>query len=313
MSAMRAERNRQLDDSPLPDERGRHEDAAEIAELTSGGAFRFALGPFSAHTLHVLRVRGREALSRPYAWTVTFVDPRARGHGGRRHRTVRAAHPRRRSPRHRGRCFGRVEQIGACTTDEHGRQAFRARLVPQLARLGRRRTSRVFESRTVPEIVSAVLDLSGVAHRFETRASYTPRAYCVQYDETDLAFVRRICAEAGLWFRFDAPSRPDALRAEEIVTFGDESPAPDMEGGARLLLRPSRGSALQGDDLHVTSFDQRRAVMPRAITVRGHDFRRPEAPLEARARRVGSARGGRTTLAPLRTLASSRLSTSARR
>ncbi len=258
------------------------DDPAEIAELTRREAFRFALGPFQAHRLHVLRVGGREALSRLFSWTVTFStsDPAftvdaAIGQSARLTLSPLAETPR--------EVFGLVARIARCEGVEVGRRAFRARIVPQLSRLQRRRTSRVFEDRTVPEIVSAVLDLSGVAHRFETRASYARRAYCVQYDETDLSFVRRLRAEAGIWFRFDAPPRPDAERAEEIVTFGDESPAPDMDGGAHLVLRPSRGSALRGDDDHVTSFDVRRTVVPSTITVRGYDFRRPEAPLEARA------------------------------
>lgn len=258
------------------------DDPTEIAELTSGEAFRLALGPFQAHTLHVLRVRGREALSRLFSWTVTFStsDPALTVDAVIGQPARLTLSPLTETPRE---VFGLVRQVGRCAGVEHRRPTFRARIVPQLSRLQRRRTSRVFENRTVPEIVSTVLDLSGVAHRFETRAKYASRGYCVQYDETDLSFVRRLCAESGIWFRFDAPPRPDAERAEEIVTFGDESLAPDMDGGARLLLRPSRGSALRGDDDHVTSFDVRRTLVPGAITLRGHDFRRPEVPLEARA------------------------------
>jgi type VI secretion system secreted protein VgrG len=251
-------------------------------ETSSAAAFGLVLGGFGPRALSVLRVRGREALSRPYAWAVTFTasDPSFEPSAVLGHAARLTIAPLAETPRE---VFGVVAAIKACGGIEHGRRSYRARIVPRLALLKRRRTSRVFEGRTVPEIIAAVLDLGGIAHRFETRADYTLRAYCVQYQETDLEFVRRLCAEVGIWFRFDAPERPEARGAAEVVTFGDSDAAPEVDGGARLALRRSYGSALQGDDTHVTAFDLRRAVVPSALTVRGYDFRRPGAPLEARA------------------------------
>lgn len=251
-------------------------------ETASTRVFRLTLGAFGPRALSVLRVRGREALSRPYAWVVTFTEvdsgfepPSVLGHAARLTIAPLAETPR--------EVFGVVAAIKACGGIEHGRRSYRARIVPRLALLKRRRTSRVFEGRTVPEILAAVLDQGGIAYRFETRTDYAPRAYCVQYQETDLEFVCRLCAEVGIWFRFDAPERPGARGASEVVTFGDSDAAPDLDGGPRLTLRRSHSSALQGDDTHVTAFDLRCAVVPSALTVRGYDFRRPSAPLEARA------------------------------
>jgi type VI secretion system secreted protein VgrG len=263
------------------------------AEAAGAQAFRLVLGPFGGRALRVLRVRGREALSRPYAWAVTFTTSEPSfaaatvlGQAARLTIGPLAEVPR--------EVCGVVDAIEGCAGTEHGRRAYRARLVPRLALLSRRRTSRVFEGRTVPQMLAAVLEAGGVAHRFETGAAYVPRAYCVQYQETDLAFVRRLCAEAGIWFRFDAPEKPEAADASERVTFGDSDAAPELDGGERLALRPSHGSALRGEEEHVTAFEERRAVVPSALRVRGYDFRRPEAPLEARAALVAEEPDPRT-------------------
>lgn len=257
-------------------------ESAHLAETTGTQAFRLALGAFGARSLAVLRVRGREALSRPYAWEVTFATgERSFGAAAVLGQAARLTiAPLSETPRE---VLGVVAELTTGARVEHGLRVYRARIVPRLALLKTRRTSRVFEDLRVPEIVSAVLDRSGVPHRWETRAEYAPRAYCVQYGETDLAFVRRLCAEAGLWFRFDTPEHADRPGATELVTFGDSEAAPELEGGGLLLFRPSRGSALLGDDRHVTRLDARRRVSPAAITVRGYDFRRPALPIEARA------------------------------
>lgn len=252
-------------------------DAAPSTEV-----FRLALGPFGARALPVLRVRGREALSRPYAWEVTFTtaDPSFDADAAIGQPARLTIAPLAETPRE---VLGVVASVESCAGIEVGRRAFRVRLVPRFALLKQRRTSRVFEGSTVPEILAAVLDAAGVAHRFETRAEYAPRAYCVQYRETDLGFVRRLCAEVGIWFRFDAPEKSDARHAAEVVTFGDSDAAPELDGGARLAVQ-SLGGALRGEDTHVTDFQKRRAITSAAIHMRGYEFRRPEAPLEARAR-----------------------------
>ena len=259
------------------DRDGEESDAAPGTE-----AFRLVLGPFGARALPVLRVRGREVLSRPYAWEVTFTtaDPSFDADAAIGQPARLTIAPLAETPRE---VFGVVACVESCAGIEAGGRAFRVRLVPRLALLKHRRTSRVFEGSTVPEILAAVLDAAGVAHRFETRAKYAPRAYCVQYRETDLGFVRRLCADVGIWFRFDPPEKSDAGHAAEVVTFGDSDAAPELDGGARLAMH-SLGGAFRGEDTHVTDFERRRVIASSAIRVRGYEFRRPEAPLEAHAK-----------------------------
>ncbi len=56
------------------------------------------------------------------------------------------------------------------------------------------------------EIVNAVLDEAGVPQRWAALKRYPTRQYCVQYEETDYAFVTRLLAEGGIFFYFESPS-----------------------------------------------------------------------------------------------------------
>ncbi|MGY4533144.1 type VI secretion system secreted protein VgrG [Pseudomonas sp. TE3786] len=62
--------------------------------------------------------------------------------------------------------------------------------------------NRVFQNKTTSEIVTAIFDLHGFSdYKLSLTGSYTPREYCVQYGESDFAFVSRLLEEEGIfWF-----------------------------------------------------------------------------------------------------------------
>jgi type VI secretion system secreted protein VgrG len=80
---------------------------------------------------------------------------------------------------------------------------YRAELVPALWLLGRRTQSRVFQQMSVIDILKQVLttDWQLDVH-INTVGTYHPRNYCVQYAETDLAFVSRLMEHEGLFYYF---------------------------------------------------------------------------------------------------------------
>lgn len=72
-------------------------------------------------------------------------------------------------------------------------------LVPALARLSLRQNSRIFQLKTVPEIISVLLQEMGINdYAFSIKRTCAQREFCVQYRETDLAFLQRLAAEEGL-------------------------------------------------------------------------------------------------------------------
>jgi type VI secretion system secreted protein VgrG len=83
-------------------------------------------------------------------------------------------------------------------------------IVPQLKVLAYRSGCRIYQDKTTLDVVREVVERAGIygqgieidpaaAGRL---ATMPVRQYCVQYDETDLDFVRRLLEEDGLVFRF---------------------------------------------------------------------------------------------------------------
>ena len=76
-------------------------------------------------------------------------------------------------------------------------------LVPVLERLSLRQNSRIFQLKTVPEILSIVLQEMGINdYAFSLKRECAQREFCVQYRETDIDFLHRLAAEEGLVYHF---------------------------------------------------------------------------------------------------------------
>ena len=87
---------------------------------------------------------------------------------------------------------------------------YQVTVVPKLWRLTHRRDSRIFQEKSVPDIVKEVLTQAGVSDvRWSITGSYSPREYCVQYGESDLDFVQRLMEDEGI--------RPDEINFIEMA------------------------------------------------------------------------------------------------
>jgi type VI secretion system secreted protein VgrG len=111
---------------------------------------------------------------------------------------------------------------------ELGRATDRARvvtvtLVPALALLALTQDSRIFQGRDATEILTDVLEnaLDGYGREIELRTHrvYRPREYCVQYQESDLAFATRLMEEEGITFFFEGP---EGTRGKEKMILVDD-------------------------------------------------------------------------------------------
>jgi type VI secretion system secreted protein VgrG len=110
-----------------------------------------------------------------------------------------------------------------------GFAAYRLIIEPGLALLGLRRTSRVFQAKTVPQIVQAILAEHQAANpilaqsfilELHLERPHPPRSYCVQHRETDLAFIERLLAEEGISYRFAFANNRE-LPSHTLVLFDD--------------------------------------------------------------------------------------------
>jgi type VI secretion system secreted protein VgrG len=247
------------------------------------------VGSLTESDVRVSRVRGREALSELFVFEVDFeplgedlVDlPSLIGTEAQLH-LKNAVSDR--------FIHGLAESVSFAGVGTK-RPRYRLRLVPRLALLGQTEDSRIFQQLSVPEVVKKVLDEWTVVHAFGARrqtapgglsANYAKREYCVQYRETDLAFVCRLLEEEGIGFCFDQ------VEGKHTLVLVDEPAAfQSMEGDAQLPFREHDSAEDDTEYVHASTRDLR--VQTGKTTVRDFDFTRPAVLLEASAKAKADA------------------------
>lgn len=76
-----------------------------------------------------------------------------------------------------------------------------ATIVPHVWILTQKHQSRIFQHKSVPDILKEVFE--GFEVSYQLQGSFKPRNYCVQYNETDFDFVSRLMEEEGIFYFFE--------------------------------------------------------------------------------------------------------------
>jgi type VI secretion system secreted protein VgrG len=98
---------------------------------------------------------------------------------------------------------GVVSRIVAAGRHVRGFRVYRAEVVPWLWLLTRTANCRIFQNKSVPEIIKAIFDGLGLTdYKFDLRNSYPKWEYCVQYRETAFNFVSRLMEQEGIFYFF---------------------------------------------------------------------------------------------------------------
>ncbi|HLA96241.1 MAG TPA: type VI secretion system tip protein TssI/VgrG [Pyrinomonadaceae bacterium] len=77
---------------------------------------------------------------------------------------------------------------------------YKALVVPKAWLLTQRHQSRIFQQKSVPDILKTVFN--GLEVKWEFQGTYEPRNYCVQYRESDFDFASRLMEEEGIFYFF---------------------------------------------------------------------------------------------------------------
>lgn len=150
-------------------------------------------------------------------------------------------------------------------------------LVPRLAYLGQRINQRIFQHKSVPTIIAQVLKDHGIqrdAFEFRLGSDYPEREYCVQYAESDLAFIQRLCAEIGIHYHFQ--HSPDG---HLLVLGDDQTVLPRLPELTPYLP----GSGMSVDAPGIKRFNVRLETRTTAVVRRDYDFHKPHLLLESRS------------------------------
>ena len=224
-----------------------------------------------SHDLQVLEFSGREAISQPFAFELELVSERPDlDLESLLHQSAFLALSQASNGIH-----GQIYRIAQ---GESGKRLTRYHITlrPQLAYLAHRTNQRIFQHLTVEKIIGQVLEEHGIqanAYQFQLGSIYPEREYCVQYDESDLHFVQRLCEEEGIHYHFQYSDQG------HVLVFGDDqTPFPKLAPTAY-----QQDSGLVADKPVVKRFGVRVETRTSRVTRRDYDFEKPKLLMEAEA------------------------------
>ena len=148
-----------------------------------------------------------------------------------------------------------------------------ARVVPWTWLLTQRKNYRIFQEKTVKDIVDAVFEAGGYKdYEWQIDAPYTQRTYCVQYNETDFNFVSRLLEEEGIYYYFRHEEKTHTMVLVDSMDRHGKCPSNDTaayhDGTSRNLTRQV-----------ITNLKKTIRVTPTKYTLKDYNFTTPNSPL----------------------------------
>ncbi|WP_053007654.1 DUF2345 domain-containing protein [Pragia fontium] len=150
-------------------------------------------------------------------------------------------------------------------------------LSPRLALLDNTFNSAIYQNQTIPQVVEAVLrnhELTGVDFRFELNESYPTKEYITQWQESDLAFIRRLLADSGIWFRFESHAKHSC----DVVVFGDSEQ--QYQDGPTASYRQPSGNNDNGIE-SVWEMSISRKTVPQSVLTQDYNYRNAQTGMKS--------------------------------
>lgn len=184
----------------------------------------------------------------------------------------------------------RCRQRSSVTTVGEAASAYEVVIVPPLWLLGRAQRRRIHQNRTPLEIVADTLAIHGaVVPQAVPKLTRPARVYeyRVQYDETDLAFVRRVLAEDHLVSFFD-PTREGAWTVtDDLSSAAAVVPVPlayrpptDLLSTAPHVLHLVAEGELGTGALAIRDYDEAHPQLSRGVPVALEGAAKANAPFD---------------------------------
>ena len=155
-----------------------------------------------------------------------------------------------------------------------GLSGYKIVLRPWLWLLSRTRNCRIFNDKTVLEIVQEVLGQYGYAHFDIRTGDYWPKLeYCVQYRESDFDFVSRLLESIGLYYYFEHSENQHLM----VINFGAGGDKP-KGGGPNVVFDPTDQKATRKGDFFDDFLPKGRFYNSK-VSLNDFDYKKPKADL----------------------------------
>ena len=160
-----------------------------------------------------------------------------------------------------------------------GLARYKLTIEPWLSFLGQRQDAWVFQDKTVMQIIDEVFaeyqaqGKLAAAWRWELAdaSAYPQRSLCIQYHESDLAFVQRLLAEEGLFCWFEHSAADGDSLGQHTLVIADHNGCFQPNAQPHVRYTQSASASFKEDSL--TQFQENRRVTSTAMATASWDHR----------------------------------------
>ncbi len=166
---------------------------------------------------------------------------------------------------------------------------FRAVLAPRLSWLEITHHNQVFLDKTIPRVLSAVLEDGGLTSLdYELRLSkdYPVREYVCQYGESHLAFLNRWMEREGMYYYFE-----QTLRGEKVIITDTKIAHTAMSEGQVLTYSPPSGLEAVHREEVIQNLTVRCELIPQAVRMKDYNYLTPSLEVGGFANASPAGRG----------------------
>ncbi|GAB1723835.1 MAG: type VI secretion system tip protein VgrG [Nitrospira sp. CR1.1] len=161
------------------------------------------------------------------------------------------------------------------TGSDRGLANYRATMVPWLWFLTRTSDCRIFQKKTIPDIIEQIFkDLGFTDYKLQLQGSFEPRDYCVQYRETDFNFVSRLMEQYGLLYFFEHE------KGKHTLVIANDPSAHQSCPEQKEAKWEAQGSGALAEDV-ITSWQWEQTLRPGKYAVTDYNFETPSTSLDA--------------------------------
>jgi len=159
-----------------------------------------------------------------------------------------------------------------------GAYCYRAVLRPFLWFLTRKANCRIFQEKTIPDIVKEILgEHAYVDAEHKTEGTYDTLDYCVQYRESDFNFISRLMEHAGIFYYFKHESGKHTM----VITDAGSAYQSVTDYTTIPYFPPGNRAARERD--HISEWLNGHQVQSGAYEIDDYDFESPSSDLTAKS------------------------------
>lgn len=153
-------------------------------------------------------------------------------------------------------------------------------VVPQLWLLTQNTQIRIFQQMSTTDIIQKVIsDLGLPSPTMKTQGSYPPRDYCVQYYESDFAFISRLMEQDGIFYFFQ-----HSQSSHTLVLADQKSSFEDLPGGADVEFEEVMSGPRE--NLRIFEWTKAQSIRSGNFTLRDWNYLKPTLTLESTTQSV---------------------------